>query len=259
MYLAAAVLAAASPAPVEVVSQEVVLARHDRARVVLRCNRSGRPCRGVLTLGVPRCGGPALDPRCLVPLGRRSFAIGARATRRVVVPRNVAGEHVAGRPDALVVHAAPSLRRRAPARITRPTREVRLVAPASLARPALALELRFAERLVHDRHAVRFEAAAPRGTTSVTVQLDGRSAELHPRGSGPYVVGRRSFAVAGTIWHGELPVAEGELRAGERVRYRLLACDDAGCTETPGEITLGRDRSRDPQPICRLRPLTAVV
>ena len=192
MYLLAASLAAAAaPAPpVEVLSREVALARHDRAPIEVRCNRTRRACRGVLTLGVAQCSSePVAIQGCQLPVGRRRFAIPPGATRTVVVPRARPAEHVADGADSVTVRATPFLRRRARAWTTRWTRSVRLVAPAAVPRPSLPLEL----------------------------------------------------------------------RAGDRHPFRLTGCGATSCVELGGEATLDRDHTRDPRPICRLRPLTAAL
>ena len=259
MMLAAAAVAlsAAAPAPVEVVSRNVALPRHDRAPIDVRCHHRRRACRGVLILGLPDCPSePALDPRCQAELGRRRFAIPPGRTRTVVVPRAPGREHAVTRSDAMGVLATPYLGRRSFARTGARTRWVRLVPPA--ARPALALELRVAKRLEYGDEAVFFEAATPLGTTRVEGELAGRAFTLHARGSAPYVVGRTSYTVAGTIWHGELLVADGELQTGERHPFRLIGCDPLSCLEERGIIELARDDRYDPRPICDLRPLTAV-
>jgi diadenosine tetraphosphatase ApaH/serine/threonine PP2A family protein phosphatase len=92
----------------------------------------------------------------------------------------------------------------------------------------------------------------------MTLELDGRRFDLHPEGFHPYRVRADSLVPGGAVWHGELPVGEDELRAGQRVVARLTACGALGCAEVDREITLGRDRTHDPRPICDLRPLTAV-
>lgn len=252
MDLAAALaaLAAGSPAPVEVVSDEVVLARHDRAPIAVRCNRRRRACRGVLVLGIERCSGhPVAQPGCQLAIGRRRFAIAARSTGTVTVRRALPAEYTADGPEEVVVRATPHLRR--PGR----SRRVRLVAPPELPRPELRPGLRMAERLVRNEDAIRFHAAGPRATTSMTVAFDGRDVALHRRMGAPHLLGRRSLAVAGAAWHGELPVERDRFRSGERHPYRLVACDASGCTETRGEIELAPDQSLIPRPICALRPL----
>jgi hypothetical protein len=256
MLLVAAALAAASPAPpVEVVSREVTLRRHDVAPIEVRCNRTRRPCRGVLVLGVAQCGGPALDPDCQIPVGRRRFAIRARTTRTVFVHRSRPAEHAAAGPDSVVVRATPSIGRRAPTRRTRWTREVRLVAPSSVPRPVAGPRLQRAERMELGHDAVRFIVLAPLGTARSEGALADRELELHRRMSAPYVLGAESFAVTGEVWHGETPVGRDEFRRGERHPYRVSACDAASCREAGGEVTLHPDPGLVPQPVCVLRPL----
>lgn len=252
---AAVALAAAAPAPVEVVSSDVVLARHDRAPIEVRCNRTRRACRGILVVAIERCDHHPALPGCQIPLGRRRFAIAPRRSATVTVRRTRVEELRANGPEEVVVTATPYLQGVTPRRMTRWTRRVALVASPSLPRPELAPELRAAQRLVRSGDAVRFEAAGARDTTSMAVAFDGHDVALHAEMHSPYLLGRRSFAVAGVAWHGELPVEEDRYRAGERHPFALTACGTSVCVTTRGEVTIEPDPSLVPRPICALRPL----
>lgn len=259
MELAAAVLAlaAASPAPpaVAVVSREVALTRPDEAPIELRCNRTKRTCRGVLVVAIERCSGyPVAIEDCHIPLGRRRFAIGPRRTATVVVPRMRAQEFRANGAEDVVVTATPYRKGERVDRTTRWTRHVTLVASPELPRPELSPHLRAAQRLVRNADSVRFVAAGARDTRSLSVAFDGHDVALHAEMFSPYLLGRRSFAVAGVAWHGELPVEEGRYKAGERHPFALTSCGTSACVTTRGGVTLASDPSLIPRPICALGP-----
>jgi hypothetical protein len=256
------VLAGAAPAdaaPVKVVSHAEVLDRAGVAPIAIRCRRAHRACRGSVTLGVPQRHLPVACSTCLLDVGAARFLIPAGRTRAVTV-RRAGPADVSDAADSWDVVAVARLRGEKLSRTeaARRHRSVRLEAPAALPRPAVPLALvdvvsRWGLDSQRDDDALRFRVRTPRATGAVRVEIRGRTVDLHPdMTEGPYVVPAGSFAPAGTNFHGELPIAPGEYRYGERYPVRVTACRGFECEalEVETEVSPGAYGYGDP--ICRL-------
>lgn len=251
--------APAVAAPVKVVSRAVVLDRAGRAPIAIRCLRARRECRGSVALGVPQRHLPVGCATCLVSVGRAGFRIPAGRTHTVSVRRSGPAD-VSDAADSWDVVALARLRgeKLDETAAARRQRTVKLGAPTTLPRPAVPLALvdimsRWGLDSQSDDNALRFRVRTPRGTDAVRVEVRGRSLDLHPdMTEGPYVVPAGSFAPAGTNFHGELPIASGEFRYGERYPVRVTACNGPACEALQVEAEVSQGAYGYGDPICRL-------
>jgi hypothetical protein len=134
-------------------------------------------------------------------------------------------------------------------------RALRLEAPATLARPPVPLALvdivsKWGLDQQRDDDALRFRVRAPRGVDAVRVEVRGRTLDLHPDMT--FVVPEGSFAPGGTNFHGELPIAAGEYRYGERYPVRVSACQGDACQALATEAEVSPGAYGYGGPICRL-------
>jgi hypothetical protein len=212
-----------------------------------------------VTLGVPRRHQPVSCSTCLHEVGRAQFQIAARKTRVVAVRRVGMGD-VSAAADSWRVIALARLRGEhiGQAAAERRQRAVRLDAPPALPRPAVRLSLidlvsRWGLDSQSEENALRFRVRAPRGSTAVRVDIRGRALDLHPdMTDGPFFVPAGSFAPAGATFHGELPIAAGEYRYGERYAVRMTACEIDACSQRTVETEVARGAYGYGDPICRL-------
>jgi hypothetical protein len=245
---------AAVSAPVRVSTGRVTLAAHDQVRVPVACHRQKRSCRGELVLGQQQlCSGvPVGDPSCQVVLGRGRFAIAAGKRQAVAVRRVAGAQAVSQRSDSVDVIATPYLERGRGYPVTERSRRVRLLAPLVISRPAVVPEVTTLYRLTQKEQGARALAHLPLTTTGSRVEVVGVEVPLHRDRFLPFVTHPRSFVVAGTRWHGEVPITSDEPRAGSVTAARLVACAGDVCSSFGNSLRVSSDPAEGP--ICRLSP-----